>query len=202
MGSGGYHKEGLVAGFVLMPDNGKEAFADALGVESKRPRERRRKMTDEIVPADFPGLASLCWNRNPARPIDRDIAWSLYRANWRFIYQDELTADEIALIESLEVEFGNGERLLGTEGPPPPMAGRVITPEHAAEILGIDLVLLERRVRAGRLSRRELGGKITFSLADVLALKKDEDRRNALMVEIYDDMDGIDKPPNEPGRKM
>ncbi|MEY9560168.1 hypothetical protein ABIA23_005410 [Sinorhizobium fredii] len=31
-------------------------------------------------PNDFPGLASLGWNTNPARPIDRDVAWSLYRA--------------------------------------------------------------------------------------------------------------------------
>ena len=52
--------------------------------------------------------------------------------------------------------------------------------EEAAEILGIDLVLLERRVRARRLSCREIKGKITFSLAEVLSLKEDEDRRNAL----------------------
>ncbi|NOV20413.1 hypothetical protein E5S70_30915 [Ensifer adhaerens] len=80
-------------------------------------------MTAKIVPADFPGLATLCWNRNPARAIDLEAAWSLYRANWRFIYQDRLTADEVALIERLEAEFGKGERLLGTDGPPPPMAG-------------------------------------------------------------------------------
>ncbi len=82
-----------------------------------------------IVPAGFSGLATLCWNRDPARAIGRDIAWSLYRANWRFIYQDDLKADEIALIESLEVEFGNGERLLGTDGLPAPFAGREITAE-------------------------------------------------------------------------
>lgn len=70
-----------------MPDNSKEAFADALGVEVNAPRKSGRNMTDEIVPADFPGLANLCRNRNPARPVGRDIAWSLYRANWRFIYQ-------------------------------------------------------------------------------------------------------------------
>ncbi|MEY9999011.1 hypothetical protein ABIA18_000809 [Sinorhizobium fredii] len=26
-----------------------------------------------IGPNDFPGLASLGWNTNPARPIDRDV---------------------------------------------------------------------------------------------------------------------------------
>lgn len=81
-------------------------------------------MTAEIAPADFPGLESLCWNRSKTAPIDRETAWSLYRANWRFIYQDDLTAEETHLIESLEVEFG--ARLLGTEGPPPPFA--LITP--------------------------------------------------------------------------
>ena len=60
------------------------------------------------------------------------------------------------------------------------MAGREITPAEAAEILGIDLDLLERRVRARRLLHREINGKITFSLAEVLSLKEDEVRRNAL----------------------
>ncbi|WP_429814343.1 hypothetical protein [Ensifer sp. B1-9] len=57
------------------------------------------------------------------------------------------------------------------------MAGREITPAEAAEILGIDLDLLERRVRARRLLRREINGKITFSLAEVLSLREDEDRK-------------------------
>ncbi|SCW89897.1 hypothetical protein SAMN02927900_06356 [Rhizobium mongolense subsp. loessense] len=57
-----------------------------------------------VVSLDLLGLASLCWNRNPAQPIDRETAWLLYRANWRFMYQDELTAEEIDLIESLEAD--------------------------------------------------------------------------------------------------
>ncbi|MGH0214391.1 helix-turn-helix domain-containing protein [Sinorhizobium meliloti] len=158
-------------------------------------------MTAEIVPADFPGLEGLCWNRSKTAAIDRETAWALYRANWRFVWQDTLTDDERVLIESLEVEFGNGERLLGSDGPPPAFA-RLITPEQAAEILGIDHVLLERRIRAGRLSCHKIDGQIRISLADVLALKETEDKRNALMAEIYEDMDGIDKPPNEPRRKM
>ncbi|MDH6235066.1 hypothetical protein M2281_005688 [Mesorhizobium soli] len=121
-------------------------------------------------------------------------------ANWRFIYQDELTDDEQALIESLEVEFGNGERLLGTEGPAPGFAGREITPEEAADILGIDLVLLQRRIDAGVLPFRQDDVHIKLSQVHVLDLKKTEGARNALMVEIYEDMDGIDKPSNEPRR--
>ncbi|WP_426129920.1 hypothetical protein [Pararhizobium sp. PWRC1-1] len=76
-----------------------------------------------IVPNEYPSLATLCWNRNPEQAIDREIAWLLYRAKWRFIYQDVLTTNEIALIESLTAEFGNGEILLGADGPPPPFAG-------------------------------------------------------------------------------
>lgn len=184
-----------------MPDNSKEAFADALGVEVNAPRkkweehDRRNRACGlsrprEPVPEQKSGTA--CRSRHCVVAISRQLAVHL---------PDDLTADEIALIEGLEVEFGNGERLLGTDGPPP-MAGREITPEEAAEILGIDLVLLERRVRAGRLNRREINGKITFSIAEVVALKGDEDRRNALMAEIYEDMGGMDKPPNEPRRKM
>ncbi|UFX07676.1 hypothetical protein [Sinorhizobium meliloti] len=158
-------------------------------------------MTAKIVPADFPGLESLCWNRSKTAPIDRETAWALYRANWRFVWQDTLTDDERALIESLEVEFGNGERLLGTDGPPPAFA-RLITPEEAAEILGIDLVLLERRIKAGRLFCREIDGEARIGLEDVLALKEAEDKQNALMAEIYEDMEGVDSPPNGVERKM
>jgi hypothetical protein len=77
-------------------------------------------MTDMIIPAAYEGLAALCWNRDPSRPIERDIAWALYKRNWRLVWQDTLTPAEIALIESLQTEFG--EILLGTAGPPPPWA--------------------------------------------------------------------------------
>lgn len=151
-------------------------------------------MTPEIVPADFPGLASLCWNRNPARAIDREEAWSLYRANWRFVYQDDLPANEVDLIKSLEAEFGGGERLLGTAGPPPPMAGPEITPEQAAEILGIDLVLLERRVKAGVLPFRQAENAIRFSLLHVLERKRIEDEQNKALHEASQIMESLEKP--------
>lgn len=143
-----------------------------------------------IVPTDFPGLAALCWNRDAARPIERETAWALYRNNWRFVWQDELTDDERALIESLEAEFGNGERLLGTDGLPPPFARREITPKQAAEILGIDLVLLVRRIEAGALPCRKIDGQITFNLMDLLDLKRREDARNSLLAEINEAMEG------------
>ncbi len=84
-----------------------------------------------IVPADFESLALLCWNRDKAQPIDRETAWALYRENWRLVWQDTLSADEIALIESLTAEFGDGETLLGTDGPPPSWARRF--PERFSE---------------------------------------------------------------------
>lgn len=150
-------------------------------------------MTEEIVPADFPGLASLCWNRNPARAINLETAWSLYRANWRFIYQNDMSANEVALIKSLEAEFGRGERLLGTEGPPPPMAGREITPEQAAEILGTDLVLLERRTRAGVLPYRQTENGIAFNLLHVLELERKEDEQNKALLEASQIMESLEK---------
>jgi hypothetical protein len=149
-------------------------------------------MTAEIAPADFPGLESLCWNRSKTAPIDRETAWSLYRANWRFFYRDDLTAEETHLIESLEVEFGAGERLLGTKGPPPPFA--LTTPEQAAEILDTDLVLLEQRVRAGVLACRDVDGRMKFVLPEVLELKKKEDAVNAAMLEASQLMEGLEPP--------
>ncbi|MGO8530153.1 hypothetical protein ACC756_07280 [Rhizobium ruizarguesonis] len=143
-----------------------------------------------IVPKEYPSLESPCWNRSKTTPIDRETAWALYRANWKFIYQDDLTAEERALIENLEVEFGNGERLLGTDGPPPGFA-RMITPEQAAEIPDTDLVLLERRMEAGVLPYRQADGRITFNLVDVLELKKEEDVANAALLEASRLMEGV-----------
>ncbi|WP_205913629.1 hypothetical protein [Rhizobium leguminosarum] len=145
-----------------------------------------------IVPKEYPSLESLCWNRSKTTPIDRETAWALYRANWRFIYQDDLTAEERALIESLEVDFGNGERLLGTDGPPPPFARREITPEEAAEILGIDLVLLEALTDGGDLHYRQADGKITFDLFQVLELKKEQEVTNAALLEASRLMESLD----------
>lgn len=129
---------------------------------------------------------SLCCNRDAVRPIERETAWKLYRNNWRFVWQDDLTDDDRALIESLEAEFGNEERLLGTDCCP----RREITPEEAAEILGIEVVLLVRRIEAGALPCRKIDGQITFNLMDLLDLKRREDARNSLLAEINEAMEG------------
>ncbi|GCA49964.1 hypothetical protein KGO5_02410 [Sinorhizobium sp. KGO-5] len=113
---------------------------------------------------------------------------------------DDLTDDERALIESLEVEFGDGERLLGTDGPPRIRSSGVHT-GGASEILGIDLVLLERRKNAGVLPYRETEGKITFNFFHVLELKKKEDVQNAALLEASRLMETLEPPRQKGPRK-
>jgi hypothetical protein len=68
--------------------------------------------TDQIVPKDFPELAMLAWNRDIARPIDRDEAFQLYERNWRFVDAGRLGAAETKLIKDLSQEFGHGQLLV------------------------------------------------------------------------------------------
>jgi hypothetical protein len=71
-------------------------------------------MDDPIIPNDLPELFWLCWNRDRASPLERDIAFGLYRREWWSVDQDKLTVKERDLIMSLEAEFG--VKLLGTSG--------------------------------------------------------------------------------------
>ena len=64
-----------------------------------------------IVPAEFPELNALVWNRNPARPIAAEEVFALYERNWRFVDQDNLTDRERLLIAELTAEFGCGHML-------------------------------------------------------------------------------------------
>ncbi|MDX8448492.1 hypothetical protein [Mesorhizobium captivum] len=61
-----------------------------------------------IVPAEFPQLQALVWNRDSARPIPAEEAFALYERNWRFVDQKRLTALEQLLIRKLADEFGHG----------------------------------------------------------------------------------------------
>tara|TARA_R110002020_G_scaffold69730_9_gene181444 strand:+ start:19995 stop:20213 length:219 start_codon:yes stop_codon:yes gene_type:complete len=63
---------------------------------------------DHIVPAQFPELNALVWNRNPARPIPAADAFALYERNWRFVDKEALTGEEDLLIQELTEEFGHG----------------------------------------------------------------------------------------------
>jgi hypothetical protein len=65
----------------------------------------------EIIPAEFPELNALVWNRNPARPIAAEEVFALYERNWRFVDRDHLTEREKCLIDELTHEFGHGYML-------------------------------------------------------------------------------------------
>lgn len=67
---------------------------------------------EDIVPADFPELANLVWNRDPSRPIDGETALALYERNWRFVDAGALTERERALIDRLVAEHGKGVLLV------------------------------------------------------------------------------------------
>ena len=61
-----------------------------------------------VVPAHYPGLACLAWNRDPARPIPGREAFALYEANWRHVDVAALTLAERQLIADLADRFGHG----------------------------------------------------------------------------------------------
>ncbi len=57
---------------------------------------------------DYPQLRLIAWNRHPDDMIDEPEALALYEANWRFIEQESLTAQERDLIQRLKQQFGAG----------------------------------------------------------------------------------------------
>jgi hypothetical protein len=61
-----------------------------------------------IIPADFPELALLLWNRDLARPLSASDAFAIYERNWRFVDQTRLTNRETQFIRDLTNAFGNG----------------------------------------------------------------------------------------------
>jgi hypothetical protein len=63
---------------------------------------------NQIVPADFPELKRLVWNRDPLRPIAAEEVFALYERNWRFVDQDHLTEREAELIDELGRLYSNG----------------------------------------------------------------------------------------------
>ncbi len=65
-----------------------------------------------IVPAQFPELKALVWNRDPARAIPAKEAFALYERNWRFVDRERLGKDETHLIEELAHAFGHGRLLV------------------------------------------------------------------------------------------
>ncbi len=66
---------------------------------------------DAIIPADYPELARLAWNRDPHRPITGEEALGLYERNWRHVDTAALSEKERALIASLADRLGGGHLL-------------------------------------------------------------------------------------------
>ena len=66
----------------------------------------------EIIPATFPELNKLAWNRDPHRPLAADEAFALYERNWRFVDREHLTEREAGLIRELGKKYGHGFGLL------------------------------------------------------------------------------------------
>lgn len=66
---------------------------------------------ETVIPAHYPQLARLAWNRDPLRPIGGDEALALYEANWRHVNVDALTPPERALIDTLTRRHGAGHFL-------------------------------------------------------------------------------------------
>ena len=69
------------------------------------------QIPDVIVPARFPGLRGLAWNRDPDRPLPAEDAFTLYERQWRHVDVAALTDDERALIAALGEKFGHGVML-------------------------------------------------------------------------------------------
>jgi hypothetical protein len=67
--------------------------------------------TDTVIPAAWPELARLAWNRDPSRPIPGAEAFGLYEANWRHVDRAALTQAERDLIEALAERYGAGHLL-------------------------------------------------------------------------------------------
>jgi hypothetical protein len=69
-----------------------------------------------IIPADYPELTRLAWNRDPARPITGEEALGLYERNWRHADTAALSQQERALIAALADRFGRGHLLTTKQG--------------------------------------------------------------------------------------
>ena len=67
-----------------------------------------RMMIAAVIPADFPGLRALAWNRDPLRAIPAAEAFALYERNWRHVDQTAFTAAERQLVARLTERFGRG----------------------------------------------------------------------------------------------
>lgn len=64
-----------------------------------------------VIPAAYPELRQLAWNRDPTKPITDEEAFGLYEANWRHVDRDALCPEERRLIKDLTARIGGGHFL-------------------------------------------------------------------------------------------
>lgn len=62
----------------------------------------------KIKIAHYPQLRSLSWNRRPDGTIEEVDALALYERNWHYVDQQNISADEKALIDRLVNTYGFG----------------------------------------------------------------------------------------------
>lgn len=62
----------------------------------------------QIIPADYPELQLICWQRDSGKPVTEAQAFGLYERNWRYVDQARLSKAEADLIEYLKQKYGNG----------------------------------------------------------------------------------------------
>jgi excisionase family DNA binding protein len=75
-----------------------------------------------------------------------------------------------------------------------------ISPEKAAEILGISRPLVYQRMDAGKLPHRQVGAHRRVRVSDVLALKASEDRRRSFATALSADTEELEEHNARPGK--
>ena len=63
---------------------------------------------DTVVPARYPGLRQLLWNRDPTQGLPAADAFAIYERNWRHLDAAALTTRERRLMNELTQRFGHG----------------------------------------------------------------------------------------------
>src|SRR5215813_3814230 len=96
----------------------------------------------------------------------------LTQANGKTVKED-MPASLLAIMQSVLVALAEGGDTLLLK------SDAEISPEKAAEILGISRPLVYQRMDSGRLAFRQVGTHRRIRIADVAALKQVEDRRRS-----------------------
>lgn len=56
----------------------------------------------------FPELHITCWSYRDDTELDEEMVYGQYRNSWRFVSEENLTAEELELIDYLTHRYGNG----------------------------------------------------------------------------------------------